>query len=148
MSRSFALPPTYHLLNGIHAWVTEEESSYSEIFIGLTFPINFHCFQDSPAVRTEFPEEPSHPSHYQLLRSPSPSIKSSHFSLTCDDESGQPGEVTLVFLDSFLFCDFYFFCYSWFSVLSISTTQQCDPVIHIYSYFFSHYPPSCSITSD
>ena len=26
--------------------------------------------------------------------------------------------------------------------------MQSDPVIHIYTFFFSHYPPSCSITSD
>ena len=26
--------------------------------------------------------------------------------------------------------------------------QQSDPVIHLYTFFFSYYPPSCSITSD
>ena len=49
-----------------------------------------------------------------------------------------------------------------YSVLSISTLQQSDPVIlmrarahthththtHIYTFSFSHYSPSCSITSD
>ena len=33
-----------------------------------------------------------------------------------------------------------------YNVLSISAVQQSDPDIHLYTAFFSHYPPSCSIT--
>ena len=29
----------------------------------------------------------------------------------------------------------------------MSAVQQSDPVIHTYTFFFSHYPPSCSIKS-
>ena len=35
-----------------------------------------------------------------------------------------------------------------YGVLSISAIQQSNPAIHIYAFFFSHYSPSCSITSD
>ena len=35
-----------------------------------------------------------------------------------------------------------------YNVLSISAVQQSDPVIHVYTFFFSYYLPSCSITSD
>ena len=34
------------------------------------------------------------------------------------------------------------------SVLSIFVVQRRDPATHIQTCFFSHYPPSCSITSD
>ena len=34
-----------------------------------------------------------------------------------------------------------------YNVLSISAVQKSDPVIHVYTFFFSHYPPSCSITT-
>ena len=35
-----------------------------------------------------------------------------------------------------------------YTVLSISTVQQSDPVIYIYIFLFSDYPPACTITSD
>ena len=35
-----------------------------------------------------------------------------------------------------------------YSVMSISTVQQSDPIIHIYTFFFSHYLPSCSTPKD
>ena len=35
-----------------------------------------------------------------------------------------------------------------YSVLPISAVQESDPDIHIYTFFYSRYPPSCSITSD
>ena len=35
-----------------------------------------------------------------------------------------------------------------YDVLSISAVQQSDPVISIYTFFFSYYHLSCSITSD
>ena len=35
-----------------------------------------------------------------------------------------------------------------YNVLPISAVQKSEPVIHIYTFFFSRYPPSCSITSD
>ena len=35
-----------------------------------------------------------------------------------------------------------------YNILSISTVHQNDPVIHIYTFFYSYYLPSCSITSD
>ena len=35
-----------------------------------------------------------------------------------------------------------------YNVLSISAVQQSDPVIHIYTFFFSYYLLSYSITSD
>ena len=44
---------------------------------------------------------------------------------------------------------FIFFHYSWFIVFChFSTVQQSDLITHIYTFFFSHYPPSCSILSD
>ena len=48
-----------------------------------------------------------------------------------------------------IFNDFYFFHYSWFTIFSqFSAVQQGDPVTQIYTLFFSHYPPSCSIKID
>lgn len=50
----------------------------------------------------------------------------------------------------FFYNDFYFVYYSWFMVFcQFSTVQQSDLVTHTHthSHFFSHYPPSCSITS-
>ena len=35
-----------------------------------------------------------------------------------------------------------------YSILSITAIQQSDPGLHIDTFFFSHYPPSCSTTSD
>ena len=35
-----------------------------------------------------------------------------------------------------------------YNVLSISASQQSDPAIYPYAFFFSHYPSSCSITRD
>ena len=35
-----------------------------------------------------------------------------------------------------------------YNVLSISAVQQSDPVIHIHTFFFLHYPPSCPSTTD
>ena len=60
------------------------------------------------------------------------------------------------FLIDIFFNDFYFFHYSWlhcsvnFLLYSIVTQSQSDPV-HLkekYTFFFSHYPPSCSIARD
>ena len=50
----------------------------------------------------------------------------------------------------FPFNDFYFFHQSWFTeVCQFSIGQQSDPVTHTYTrILFSHYPASCSITSD
>ena len=54
-------------------------------------------------------------------------------------------------------CVSHFIIFLWFlffplwlvySGLSVSTVQQSDPVTHIYTFLFSHYPPSCSIISD
>ena len=41
-----------------------------------------------------------------------------------------------------------FLSYYIYNVPSISVVQQSNLVIHLYTFFFSHYPPSCSITSD
>ena len=60
---------------------------------------------------------------------------------------------TFIFFLNF-FVLFYFYLFYLFllqliyNVLSISTVQQSDPVMHIYTLYFSHYPPSCSITND
>ena len=35
-----------------------------------------------------------------------------------------------------------------YSIASISAVQQSDPVMHIYTFFFSHCLPSCSIPRD
>ena len=35
-----------------------------------------------------------------------------------------------------------------YNVLSISAAQRSDPVIHIHTFFFSYYLPSCSSTTD
>ena len=35
-----------------------------------------------------------------------------------------------------------------YNVLSIPVVQKNDPVTHTHTFFFSHYPPSCSIASD
>ena len=35
-----------------------------------------------------------------------------------------------------------------YSVSSISPVQHSDPVIHIHTFFFSYYLPSCSIPKD
>ena len=51
----------------------------------------------------------------------------------------------------FNFNDFLFFHYSWFTVFcQFSPLQQRDTVslTHSHTFFFSHYAPSCSITSD
>ena len=48
---------------------------------------------------------------------------------------------------SFLKNDFVFH-YCWFiAFCQFSAVQQSDPVTHIYTFFSSHYPPSCSITN-
>ena len=48
-----------------------------------------------------------------------------------------------------LFFFFSKFCYySWCTMLSISTVQQSDQTYTFTYILFSHYPPSCSITSD
>ena len=55
---------------------------------------------------------------------------------------------------SFLHCTFFlnlilyfkFLLQLIYNVFSISAVQQGDPVIQIHIFFFSHYPPSCSIT--
>ena len=56
-----------------------------------------------------------------------------------------------VFL-SFLFIFIIIFIFSIivgaYNVLSISTVQQSGIVTHIYTFFFSHQPPSCSIISN
>ena len=66
-------------------------------------------------------------------------------------------ETTLNFCSFLLFLffnDFYFSHYSWFTVsCQFSAVQQSDPVTHTHTHtyiyiLFSHYPPSCSITSD
>ena len=43
---------------------------------------------------------------------------------------------------------FYFFHYSWFTVFCQFSLYSKVTQSHIYIFFFSHYPPSCSITSD
>ena len=55
----------------------------------------------------------------------------------------KPGDMKtfIMFLKMFLLQLIY-------SVLSVSAVQQSDPVTHVYTVFFSHYLPSCSITSD
>ena len=45
-----------------------------------------------------------------------------------------------------IFKIFKFFIIVDLQCLSISAIQQSDPVIPIYTFFFSHYPSSCSIT--
>ena len=62
-----------------------------------------------------------------------------------------PKEEGLLF---FLFFRFLFFLlYLIYNVLSISAVQQSDPAmcvhahIHTHTFFFSHYPPSCSSKS-
>ena len=58
-------------------------------------------------------------------------------------------EISVRFCFFFFFRnDFYCFYYSWFTVFcQFSTVQPGDPGIHIYTLFFSHCPPSCSIIS-
>ena len=46
----------------------------------------------------------------------------------------------------FFVCFLVFFSF-YYSVLSISAVQQSDPIIHICTFFFLHYPSSFSITS-
>ena len=46
------------------------------------------------------------------------------------------------------FGDFYFFHYSWFIVFCQFILYSKVTQSRIYMFFFSHYPPSCSITSD
>ena len=56
------------------------------------------------------------------------------------------------FLLVFFFNDFYFFIIVGLVFCQSSTAQQSDPVTHThiytYTFFFSHYPPSGSITSE
>ena len=48
-----------------------------------------------------------------------------------------------------LFYDFYFFHYSWFTVfVNFYCTEKWPSHTYTYIFLFSHYPPSCSITSD
>ena len=56
----------------------------------------------------------------------------------------------LIGIRGIFFNDFYFFHFSWFTVFcQFSAVQQSDPVTRTYiTFFFSHYPPSCSIISD
>ena len=43
---------------------------------------------------------------------------------------------------------FYFFHYTWFTVFCQFLLYSKMTQLYIYIFFFSHYPPSCSITSD
>ena len=53
-----------------------------------------------------------------------------------------------VFVCLFL-CNFYFFHYSWFTVFcQFLCTAKWPSHTYIHIFFFSHYPPTCSITSD
>ena len=52
----------------------------------------------------------------------------------------------LVYCKAIGFMIFIFSIIMIYSVLSVSTVQQCDPVLHTYIFFFSHYPPSGSVT--
>ena len=54
-------------------------------------------------------------------------------------------EIELLFLFYFYFLNFY---YSWFTMYSQFLLYSKVTHAHIYTFFFSHYPPSCSITSD
>ena len=47
-----------------------------------------------------------------------------------------------------IFNDFYFFHYSWFTVFGQFLLYSKVTQSYIYTFFFSHYPPSCSIISD
>ena len=57
--------------------------------------------------------------------------------------------LALTFYFIFMFLFFMIFIFSImliYRVLSISTVQQSDPILH--TFFFSHSPPSCSLASD
>ena len=61
-----------------------------------------------------------------------------------------PGSFTVcTYLNIILFYFILFFKVQLiYSIVTISAVQQSDPVIHIYTFFFSYHPPSCSIPRD
>ena len=77
---------------------------------------------------------------YQILNSMSGARDRTHILMDTNQAHYHRGTTGTPISATFLFNDFYFFHYIWFTVFcQFSTVQQGDPVTHTYIHSFSHF---------